>query len=505
MSWISAITGALSHQGFSMQPDMVIEARKALEDNLMKALSPLAALGYQGPPTMSGEDLSPLILQSIDPVLAKATSYDESDYVFWKLVPKDQAKQTMHEIRREIFHGDRFLDLASAEGSAGTNDYSTLEKDFVEIKFWAARREMTNVAADLPSGGHLVNGSLLNYYTEKAMIQLGRRLEIDCLFGDSSMSALQTDGVIKQVVDAGRYLDLQGEQLTFDRIERKLGELINIDVGGHPTHFLVTPDVYYDLSIQAQSGKDRFDRTETINGRNFTFGSTGMTVFDPSASNRKIQVMKAPFLDIQRAYGSPFKKDGTTLYPAAGSSASRPPPDAITISSQPAAAASASTSKFLTDDAGTYYYHIMGVNGGGHTAAKATAAVVVAKGDRVTIKLDAAATTAPLYYFIFRSKKDEPGSTSKFLFQQKYVVDGGTGKIHILDDNALRPGCSHALLLNMEDKEEMAFYRLLPLTRIPLAKVELTVPFTVFMSGAMKVKVAEKQWIWKNVGVANPL
>lgn len=503
MDWLEAINNAISGGGFSMSEGMVNEASRQLEDALKKAQDGVGTVGYQTEPGMDGSaEFSPLFTQSIDHVLADATTFSEEDFVMWDLMPKDKATQTLHEIRSRVTHGDRFLDHSSAEGEAGVNDVSTFAATSVQIKFWTARRELTNVAANMPSQGVLVNGGLLADQTKEAMLMLMRTLEVDCLWGDSSVNDLKTDGLITQIEAAGQYQDLEGSQLSFDRIERKISELSNVDIGAKPTHLFVTNNVWHDLSLQAQDGAGRFVKDGEITGRNFTFGSTGLQVFSHN-SKRRIKVEPVPFLDIQKAFGSPFTPDtaltnSPVVVPRASPEGTAP--DAIAITSQPTATGDAS-SKFKTEDAGTYKYYFMGVNEGGHTMPLASSTVAVAAGQIVTTVLTAPTTYFSRYIMVFRTDSTGVSNTAQYLF----TVKQGTTTTTIVDKNIDRRGCSRVLLANMADTKELAFYRLLPLARVPLAQIKLKIPFVLFMSGAVKVKVPRKQWIWKNVGVSNPL
>lgn len=499
MDWLEAINNAVSGGGFTMSEGMVTEASRQLEDALRKSQDGVGTVGYQSAPGMDGTaEFSPLFTQSIDHVLADATTFSEEDYVMWDLIPKDQAKQTLHEIRTRVSHGNRFIDHSSAEGEAGINDVSTFSASSVQIKFWTARRELTNVAANMPSQGVLVNGGLLADQTKEAMLMLMRTLEIDTMWGDSTLSDLKTDGLITQIEAAGQYQDLEGEQLSFDRIERKIAELSNVDVGAKPTHLFVTNDVWHDLSLQAQDGAGRFQKDGEITGRNFTFGSTGLQVFTHN-SKRRIKVEPVPFLDIQKVYGSPFKV-GTSSTVLDRVDPESIAPGAVVIGTQPTASTDAS-SKFKAADAGTYKYYIMGVNEGGLTAPVGTNTVSVVAGKIVTTVITQPVIAAR-YYMVFRSDLTGAAATAKYLFSVAANLSGDTT---IIDRNLERRGTSRVLLANMADTKELAFYRLLPLARVPLAQVKLKIPFVLFMSGAVKVKVPLKQWIWKGVGVANPI
>lgn len=505
-SALSGIFNALSGLGFSMTENQTAAAAQALEEAMKKAAGGIGSLGYQTAPGMAGgdADLSPLLAQSIDDQLAEGTTFKDSDFVVYEKMPRDKAIQTLHEIRIRKTFGNRHQASRAAEGEAGINDFESYAADSVKIKWWAHRRELTYQASNLPSAGVMVSGSLLAEKTANAMMSLRRNLEIDAIWGDSAVDDLSIDGLIPQIeAKTDRVEDLEGAQLTFDRIERRFGADSNVDVGARPTHLFVTPSVWHDLSRQAQDGKDRWDATgaPTKEGANFRFGAGGIEVFSQT-SNRVIKIEKAPFLDIEHTYGTPFKT-GTTAVDAYDPKGAKAPTSPIVVSSQPAAGVHAS-SKFKAGDAGVYKYWVLGLNEFGQTAALATNAVTVAAGERVEILLNDPAVD-PRYYFLFRTSKDGTDSTARYVKTVKFNTDGLGAKVQILDANEQRRNASRALLVNYADNSEIAFYRLLPLARIPLAMVELKVPFTLFMSGACKVKIPEKQFVWKGVGVANPL
>lgn len=503
---LSGIFNALSGLGFSMTENQTLAATQALEDAMKKAAGGLGSLGYQTATGMAGgdADLSPLVAQSIDDQLAEGTTFKDSDFVIYEKMPRDKAIQTLHEIRIRKTYGNRHQASRAAEGEAGINGFETYASDSVKIKWWAERGELTYQAANLPSAGVLVSGSMLAEKTANRMMSLRRNLEIDSIWGDSSIDDLSIDGLIPQIeAKTDRVEDLEGAELTFDRIERRLGEDSNVDVGARPTHLFVTPGVWHDLSRQAQDGKDRWDATSNSMGKagpNFSYGASGLQVFSQH-TNRSIEIVKAPFLDIERTYGTPFKT-GTIPVEAYDPKTGKAPTALISISQQPNHLVHAS-SKFKAGDAGTYKYWILALNEFGQSAAIATDAVTVAAGERVEILLNVPGIV-PRYYYLFRTSKDGVDSTARYIKTVKYNTSGAGAKVQLLDANEQRRNASRALLVNFADNSEIAFYRLLPLARIPLAMVELKVPFTIFMSGACKVKVPEKQFVWKGVGVSNP-
>lgn len=487
---------------FSVSEAQFTEIRKGLEDTMRKS----ADLGYQTPASgdPNGGNYSPLLLQSIDDRLADKTTYGVEDFVFFNLLPQDQASQTVHEIRSKISKGDRFLALQAGEGDIGAVDDSEYEFGSVRMKYWVTTRQLTYQAQNTPNVAW-VESSALTLETDNAMVQLRRALEIDSMWGDSTINGLEVDGVITQLdSEASTFSeDLGGQQLTFNRVTRTLAMLSNVDIGAHPTHLLVTPDVYADLEIQAihDGAAMRFqDGQGTISTREFTYGATGFEIFVPG-SNRKIPVVKVPFLDLQRAYGSPFKPGTTDAVAAKGDAAKRPPLPVITAVNNLGTTAG---SKFKAADAGTYQYWVIARNKYGRSQAVTASSVPVAAGDCVELLLTDPGADLVTDYLVFRTDKTAAIASARFLFRTKYNTNGTAGAVQILDKNEIARGTSRALLLNLKDKEEIAFYRFLPLARIPLPMIGLQIPFAVFMSGAPKVKVPRKQYQFKNVGVANP-
>lgn len=485
---------------FSVSEAQFNEITKGLQDEMRKS----ASIGYQtGPGMDANANYSPLLLQSIDDRLADTTTYGVEDFVFFNLLPQDQATQTMHEIRTKIRKGNRFLSLAAGEGEAGTVDDSKYGEGTVKMKYWVTKRQLSYQAQNAP-GAAWVESSALTLETDNSMVQLRRALEIDSIWGDSSIDPNEVDGVTTQLDLAGIGEDLGGKQLTFNAITRRLAKMSKVDVGGHPTALLVGPDLWADLEIQAISDGAAMRYTDgngtTVKSREFTYGATGFEVFVPG-SKKKIEIIKVPFLDLASAYSTPFEEDGTTLVAAMDPEAKGPA--SPTVSSGPTAA-TASGSGFTVALSGTYKYWILARNKKGTSAAIATSTVGVASGDGVTILLDVPVSNLPVDYLVFRSDNTASDESAKFLFRTKYNTAGAGPKVKIFDKNQVRANASRALLLNLKNKDELAFYRFLPLARVPLPMVEFQIPFALFMSGAPRVKVPRKQWQWVNVGVSDP-
>jgi hypothetical protein len=463
----------------------------ALNDNLKKAQD-AAAVGYQtapGPATPVG--LSPLLPQSIDPVLT-SLAIAQDELMMWKMLPKDTATQTLHEYRRRVSHGSLVQDHNVGEGSAGNNSSSVYDMKSVQIKFWSVRREITDVAAGLT--GIAPASNLLTEHTNEAAFDLLRSVEMDTLFGDTALISTKVDGVIKQITNNGGVVEnLNGAQITLDRISltlRKLAQPTSARGGVHPTHILTTHAIWNDLERQERKSGARFDKTTAE--PKFYFGAEAINVLGPKGN---IPIIAVPFLDDQAIIGLPA---ATGVNPNATAPAT---PAAAGVGAGVAAAPGAG-SNFLAADAGAYYYKVVAHNADGFSAPYTSGAVTVAAGDVVTFKFDIPGSLLPTYYRVYRSPKGGAAASATYLYSVAYATGGGFATL--TDTNAVKPNTGRVLFWT-NDKDHVAFYRLLPMARIPLAKIQLTTPFSIFMSGAPVVKLPEKFYIMTNVGFAAAL
>lgn len=462
----------------------------ALNDNLKKAQD-ASTVGYQTAPTIGGP-LSPLLPQSIDPVLTSlAISQDE--LMMWKMLPKDTATQTLHEYRRRVRHGSLVQDHNVGEGSAGNNSSSTYDMKSVQIKFWSVRREITDVAAGLT--GIAPASNLLTEHTNEAAFDLLRSVEMDTLFGDTNLISTKCDGVLKQIVANGKTEDLAGAQITLDRISltlRKLAQPTSARGGVHPTHILTTHAIWNDLERQERKSGARFDKTTAE--PKFYFGAEAINVLGPKGN---IPIIAVPFLDDQAIIGLP---SGDALDP----NATAPATPGVVGGGTGVAAAGGAGSKFLAADAGSYYYKVVAHNADGFSAPYTSGAIAVAAGDVVTFKFDIPGSKLPTYYRIYRSPKNGAAADATYLYSAKYDAVTIGGFSSFTDKNEVRANTGRVLFWT-NDKDHVCFYRLLPMARIPLAKIQLTTPFSVFMSGAPVIKLPEKFYMMTNVGFAAAL
>jgi len=487
----ASLFNSLAGGAVSLNETQVKYLVAALNDNLKKAQD-ATKVGYQtapGPATPVG--LSPLLPQSIDPVLT-SLAIAQDELMMWKMLPKDTATQTLHEYRRRVSHGSLVQDHSVGEGNAGNNSSSTYDMKSVQIKFWSVRREITDVAAGLT--GIAPASNLLTEHTNEAAFDLLRSVEMDTLFGDNALLSTKVDGVIKQITNNGGVVeDLAGAQITLDRISltlRKLAQPTSARGGVHPTHILTTHAIWNDLERQERKSGARFDKT--TEDPKFYFGAEAIFVLGPKG---RIPIIAVPFLDDQAIIGLP---SASALNP----NATAPATPAIAGVGAGITAAGGAGSKFGAADAGTYFYKVVAHNADGFSAPLASGGITVAAGDVVTFKLDIPGSLKPTYYRVYRSPKNGVVGDCTYLYSVAYAEVGGFAQF--TDANAVKANSGRVLFWT-NDKDHVCFYRLLPMARIPLAKIQLTTPFSIFMSGAPVIKLPEKFYMMTNVGFAAAL
>lgn len=494
---LTSLPSLVNDPGFSLNSSQVWAIRKALQDNLRKAQT----VGYQTGASSNpdGGSLAALLPQSIDAELA-TIPYTEKDLVFHKMLPTDEASQTLQEIRFRQSHGDKLLDKNTSEGEITGNNQSSYGYRSLRMKFWVEARELTDVASALTGIG--VPAGMMAEATQEAGLELLRSIEQDDLFGDSSLNSLKPDGIFRQIETdiatggngsevASRIDDLGGQQLSMEYLEYRLAELVQPNVAASPTVFICTPRVFRDLSIE-QNARYR-EQMGPDAARAMTMGYSKINILGPKG---EVPVVAVPFLDEQLWIGGAPAAAG-------GISDKRPKVPALTNANPNPVVSGAG--KASTAEAGLYQYKIVGCNEFGYSVPLTVANVTVAVGKSVEFKIDADPNNAnsvpfPTYFRIYRSDKNGDATTCKFVRSIKATAANAV--FSVIDDFSVKANTSKGAFLRM-DKKEIAFYKLLPTARVPLAKTKLTQPFVIFASGALAVKVPEHQFVVRNIGVSN--
>lgn len=449
-----------------------------------------ADIGYQTPAGTSGGDagsLSPLVPQSIEGTLTTLTDSEE-EIVFWKDLAKVSTKNTLHEFVRILSHGGD-LDPFFGEGGVTGEDASSTDRQSVKVKYMGVKRRVTDVANMAGIIGPDPNA--VAFETREGMLQLLRQVEHMLFWADSALNDLQFDGFRKQMTDSAsdRVKDLSGKPLTLGRLEEELAEAYSEPFFGRPNTIYVSSQVHADLSNQAQAaGRFSTTREEMRAGnRTYVHGSGKLHILTPYGAEVPVKVM--PLLDRSRRT-APLAAAGDTVTGTL---------DATSISDAVGAGGS-----FTADEAGDYLYGIVPVGAKGRGAViKDAAAVAVAAGQKVTLTINDDAqkggTNPPVYYRIYRSKKNDTGAGAKlyYLADQKAAAEGVDTTFEDLGTNKTFSSPVFACRL---DPREIGWAQFLPAMRRPLATLDTSTAFMLMLFGALMLKAPGRCFLLENVG-----
>lgn len=455
-----------------------------INDTLRKA-----SVGYQTPADPStGGTLNPLVPQSIENTLSSAT-FSAKQIVYWKNLVKTQVGQPVHEYNVIQEHGDD-LDPWMAEGGVPPLNESTYSREFVEIKYLAEQRQVTDVAGATALIGP--DRAAVARETAAGTIRLLQKMERSLFHADSSLTPLAFDGAFAQIQNRApnNVTDQEGKGLSMDLLHDILAELFGAPNYGEADCIYVEPRVYKDL-IKTTAMHGRHDHLSLSSGATLHHGVRNLVVSSPYGD---VPIKAAPFLYTAWAPKATGTGDvNAPATPAFGADAGTAGPPA------------AGSSLFKSGDAGTYFYKFVAVNDKGFSAPLTSAGITVASGDAVTFEIDDDALKSGAnqirYYKVYRSALNGTADTCRQIVMVPVNADGTGGDTLITDANADRYNTSKVLITHHgQDMQEFA--RLLDLIRRPLAEVQTSKPFLLMLFGSLILKVPQKMWMLKNVGLA---
>jgi len=459
------------------------EALFSQHDWMRKSLdSGVQAAGFQTP-VSGGNDLTPLVLQSIDDELTEFV-FQMNDLNFVGTLPRARATNTVHEWRPLTSRGNEYRSAARTEGLTGGNDQTVTDYGAVRLKSYVNRREITDVLGSLTGVG--VSTSLLNLETTNATMILRQAMEFDSWYGDATANPLEFTGAIPAIIAAGNYTDMHDSngvhQLSLPQIEEKLRQLeTDKYFYAKPTNIWAPPRVMSSFSkeINPQLRQDNADRDR--------LAAFGAGAFEVQSSKGRLPVGMSQMLGTWRDRLVPTSPSADTGRPTAP-----------VVS---AAAAFNANSRFYANDAGDYKYIVVAYNSsGGFTPATGgnIVTVTVAADDRVALTIDDSADTdTTLWYQVYRTGADVSDATTAQWIGKFARGTVGVDTV-IYDYNNVLPG-HFDVVITQQRPADMEMVQLLDLMRVPLAKLELTTPFAVFTNCALAMKAPQKMWVFRNV------
>lgn len=433
--------------------------------------------------------LSPLQTQSIQGTMDDA-SFKMRHLMFWRMLPKvTVSKSLTHEAVRINVKGSDALDPHMAEGGLGAFSTAEFEKILVNLKFMGEPIEVTDTAAVL-SGGLDGSASLLETRTRLGLEFLLARMERWNIEGDATVSALQFNGLRAAITQGApdNVFDVEGDLPSGQYLEDIVGFLQDEpNFAGELTAF-TAPRTHRALAAaDVVAGRYPKDR-----------GGDGMKSY---IGGPKDVFLTSDYGDVPLLRMPLIHMPPTALNTSAVGSGA---PAAVAISNVVNNAVSGS--RFRTKDIGVYDYRFIPVGDKGAGAAIAQNDVTIsAAGDAPTFTIvdDAVSDTANTsgmirYYRVFRTEKN--GTQFDYIGQFARDPAGNAVQTTWTDLNKRRP-FRRPIFVGQFDQDALYWAQLMDIVRRPLAQVQTTIPFLIYLMGALFVKQPKKWALIDNCAI----
>lgn len=391
-----------------------------------------------------------LRLQSLEPQLL-ATIQQESDFKLLRLLDASNAEATVDEytIKRAIggWPGSSFNFELGAIGDRS----STYERRVGLVKYLMTKRSVTVVQK---SQRTLVD--TIADQTQDATLELLTSAEWGILYGDSGVSPVEFDGIIKQVRSEApqNIIDLGGNPISGYGAEVVTAAQQIADYGhfGRATHVIWSNMVQADMNMNLDPAYRVVAPNQVVSVGTPVTGvrtSWGDLIADYDIF---IQEGGPPFVD----------RPGPNFQAAVANSGLSAP----TVTA-PTAAPNAQSRFSQTIHAGNYYYAVEAGSKDGRSTPVVTAQVAVAVGDAVTFTINDTPSNPSTFYVVYRSRKNGSNQTSDMREMVRIPRTGNSTTF--VDLNANIPGTSHVFVLDLRPSDKaMTLRRLLPMVMFPL-------------------------------------
>lgn len=443
-------------------------------EELNKALSISQNYGTTAPNALTQG--SALSVEDLDRTL-KLVTHGLEHLKLWKDIIKERVPQTVHEYNIQNSYGAEVSPFFNMGGTPTQTD-AKYAREIVQVKYLGTQGQVQHNLTLIQAA----HGPVVAREVKNKTIELLARNERTMFEADSSINALEYDGINKQISD--KMVDPNFKSTAFAGYESVgADDTVIIDVRGdfddeiseemalkNVNNFGMAMDCYLGTDVHSKFSRAFYAKQRTIPGETLTSGQrvkehTGTLDFrfKPSLFNRP---RKAPLTSSTSAQAAP------TLANFAS------PSDAA--------------SQFVSADAGTYSYVIAAVYADGETVASTQTSGAVSAGDKVTI--DITYTGVPLYFNIFRAPV---GTTTGHEFIQR-IAALGSAATHTVDFNSFLPGKAKAFLL-MHDSDTLCWKQLGSMIKYDLAVTDTSYKWLQLLYGTPLISAGRKHVIAKNL------
>lgn len=466
-------------------------------DQLQKALSAGSTTGREttGSTTSSG---APLKVESLDKNL-KHLTFNESDIVFWKQVPKKSAYNTVEEYNQLVGYGQERGGFYN-EGELPNEEDSTYVRRAQLVKFMGVVKSVTHPMT-------LVNtnvGDIVQREIKNGTMWILRQLNKSLYYGDESLVPQEFNGFLAQhfrdsgfttmdgYFNSDVIVDCRGNVLQEENIEDSANGIIqNFGVG---TQLFAPPKVLSEF-------------VKNFYGNKFINPNTNQT--SAGIMGQKVQAFDSQFGRIGLNYDIFFNKKAAKSTVSGATSVLAPSPvTGVTATS----VATDGSGKFVSSEAGNYFYAVTATNRYGESTlvATATAVAIVAGGSVDVAFTDGGGLNGATCYTIYRSNKGAASAALARFFplftvsvtEKTTGYDSAAGGV-VRDRNRFMPDTDQAILLQL-DNEVIEFAQLAPLMKMDLALLSPAYRFMILLYGTPFLYAPKKMVRIINIGTNVP-
>jgi hypothetical protein len=418
----------------------------------------------------------------------KLQTYREEHARLWKKIPKDKAFSTVEEYNRLDSYGDVAVNPFAGEGELPPAEDSSWSRHLELMKFMGS----TRVVSDVLSTVRTAHGDPVSREIQNGFNWILRQANFALYFADPAFNPTEFTGLYKQIVDGAgtdHLFDLRdtttglGGHITDSVMDEASERAFGLQAFGRLTHMFYGTRAHKNFARQvlgAANANVRFEPGPNAGG----FVDAGFAMKQFTSQFGKIDLEPDVFLN-------PVAYTEATLTGnfARGDASQRPATPSFGVP-----VVSTTTGRWGTS-VGNYRYTMIAVNEWGNSAAPASqVAAVATAADQVALSITwGGGAGNPTGFVIYRS---EVGGTD--LFEIDRIAAGGSSPTAFIDLNDNIANTSKAVAFTMVP-EVMQFKQLLPMTKVPLAKIDLRTRFALILWGAPLLYSPFKAVAFRNI------
>jgi hypothetical protein len=430
-----------------------------------------------------------LRVESLEGQLRKVIE-SEPTFKLFRALKRQPVTSAVHEWTVQTDIGGQPEGMFNSEiGEIGSN-VGQYERKIVFIKYLMTQAAISHVASVQKGIVNLKATENMN-----ALLRLSRSANWSMYHGDSAISPMQFDGVIKQLdgFRGGLHVeDLSGTsdvQAIIDGIYGAYANVIGLGNFGKLTHVHMDP--------QLQNALDReLDPAYRVNLDNNPAG---------------IQY-GAPVTGIRTSYGTVMTEqdiwinnsDNTMPNYARYDRVPADAPGAPTLATTVSGTADGTEFTAAKGGGSSFFYRVCAIDERGVESMPSAAISIVAvpAGQTVTLTITPNADHLQTGYAIYRSTALAGGSSEPalrdFRLMKRVAANATASSDTVVDDtNVDIPGTSYAFLLNRVP-ESIAWAQLLPATQFPLYPTNRAIiPWAVLLYGALQLAIPNHHYVLK--------